>query len=1087
LQTQRTGKRIAKCFFALFVATALAIFPAATAFGADWPMWRCTADRAGAAPGRLPGQLRELWVRELPAPAKAWPNEPRLHFDASYEPVVMGKTLFFGSPNDGSVAALDTETGRLKWRFYTEGPVRFAPVAWKGRLYVASDDGRLYCLDASTAAVKWVFRAVPAGTPDMRHLGNARLVSFWPVRGGPVLADGRLYLASGIWPSMGVFVYALDAETGKVLWKNEKLHFLPNTRVDHNLLGDAGCSPQGYLVVTGDKLLVPNGRAMPAGLQLKTGQLLYYLQGYRNGDCRVTAKGRYAFVGKNGVIDVNTGREVGSRYAQAGKDAPKGLTSRYDLFEGPYFRYKFMDGCDAWSVLPTGAAFGLSKGTVYAYDLRRAAVSTYTVKHRGRDLKPARWDAPLLWKLPAEGPGKGAPSGALIKVGPRLYGHSGKTLFAVDVPRRGGGAKIVWRKKLGDAPGTILAADGKLFVVTATGWIHCFAGSRRGETKKYARELATLPMAKDGWAQRVARILRTTGVSEGYCVVLGLKTGRLVQELLGASRLKIIAVDSDRATVRRLRDTLLGAGLYGERAQVFCAEPLKFALPPFIADLVVSETLSAADVTARVTAGGLFRVLRPYGGVACLAASGDGAAFERWTKESGLRNARLSRDAGFVLLRRVGALPGAAPWTHEAADAARSYYSRDKRLRAPLGVLWYGDGPDHGFSTYHDYDSGVKPQVVGGRLFAVNLPRKKLGAVDVYTGRLLWKVDVGRPCRFASMEDGVYVASRGACKVLDPATGKPLRKFELRLASNEPRRCSVADIRLGDDVIVVNVTDDEAAKHAAILLEGTTLIALDRRSGGQLWTKRANERFNNHALALGGGNVFCVDSMSIRKSNELKRRGKPPANIDSTIIALDPRTGREKWRFVARYPYRKLGYIAPLTLRANDDWLAYSEVCGVLLAGKARTVLALDPRDGKLLWRTNVDGPQPMILWGEKFVHQHGKAYYIRTGKEAGEMSFFRTNVGGLRGCNYGVGGYKFVFVREISAAYVDLESGEKYHLRNIRTGCSASLIAADGVLAVPNFATGCVCNYPLQTAFAMIPMPAVARWARPTLVGGDH
>ena len=44
-----------------------------------------------------------------------------------------------------------------------------------------------------------------------------------------------------------------------------------------------------------------------------------------------------------------------------------------------------------------------------------------------------------------------------------------------------------------------------------------------------------------------------------------------------------------------------------------------------------------------------------------------------------------------------------------------------------------------------------------------------------------------------------------------------------------------------------------------------------------------------------------------------------------------------------------------------------------------------------------------------------------------------------------------------------------------MRSGCSNSLIAADGLLNVPNFAVGCVCNYPLQTSFALVPSAILA------------
>ena len=44
-------------------------------------------------------------------------------------------------------------------------------------------------------------------------LGNDRLISHWPARGGPVVADGVVYFAAGLWPSDGIYVYALDGRT----------------------------------------------------------------------------------------------------------------------------------------------------------------------------------------------------------------------------------------------------------------------------------------------------------------------------------------------------------------------------------------------------------------------------------------------------------------------------------------------------------------------------------------------------------------------------------------------------------------------------------------------------------------------------------------------------------------------------------------------------------------------------------------------------------------------------------------------------------------------------------------------------------
>ena len=153
----------------------------------------------------------------------------------------------------------------------TEGPVRCAPACWKGKIYAGSDDGYLYCLDAASGGVRWKFRGT-AGRPDRRQLGNEHLVSFWPVRGGPVVAGGVVYFGAGLWPIFGVFVHALDSETGKPIWTNDNLNYVGPVRIDHDGFAEIGMSPQGYFAVAADRLLMPNSRALPAGLDLATGK-----------------------------------------------------------------------------------------------------------------------------------------------------------------------------------------------------------------------------------------------------------------------------------------------------------------------------------------------------------------------------------------------------------------------------------------------------------------------------------------------------------------------------------------------------------------------------------------------------------------------------------------------------------------------------------------------------------------------------------------------------------------------------------------------------------------------------------------------
>ena len=87
------------------------------------------------------------------------------------------------------------------WRFYTNAPVRFAPASDGERIFAVSDDGFLYALDAASGRLLW---KIDGGPQQWPIVGNDRLVSTWPARGGAAVADGVVYFTAGIWPSMGI-------------------------------------------------------------------------------------------------------------------------------------------------------------------------------------------------------------------------------------------------------------------------------------------------------------------------------------------------------------------------------------------------------------------------------------------------------------------------------------------------------------------------------------------------------------------------------------------------------------------------------------------------------------------------------------------------------------------------------------------------------------------------------------------------------------------------------------------------------------------------------------------------------------------
>lgn len=1052
----------------------VALLLVSSAYSADWPMWRNDAARSGSSPAELPAQLHLQWRRQLPAPMPAWPNEARLHFDASYEPVVSGSRMFVGSMIDGSVTAFDCATGNELWRFYANGPVRLAPAAFGDRVCFGSDDGWLYCVDAASGVLVWKVFGAPNDREHYQHLGNARLVSFWPVRGGPVFADGVVYFGAGIWPTLGVFIHAVDAESGRVLWTNDNSHAIENVRVDHNYLQESGLSPQGHILVSGELLIVPNGRSMPARLDRRTGQLHYFVQGYRNGDSRVVVSKNIALVGSTGVVSLEDGREIGSRWAAAGKDAPEGWSGpKADLFEGPLFPYKFLPGCDYRSVIDGPVAYGVDDGTVYAYDLHNATTSLQDQQFNGQDIKPARWDAPTLWKLDTPFSGKKLETNALLKSGNRLYGHSGRNFFAIeldsDIDKPGA---IVWTKELTAEPTTMLAANGRLFMVTSDGSIHCFGGGTV-EPTQFAITAPVEAIPSDDATELAKLLLESAGVNEGYAIVAGLQNGRLVAELLAQSQLNVIVIDDDSKIVDRLRRTFGMDERYRTRFQAIVGAPAEVKLPPYLANLIVSEDVEKLQLGSESRLLSLYESLRPYGGTLCLSLDETNSAPVKQVvvPERFVGVATHTTDK-LLIVRRTGPLPGSSVWSHETGDAARSFFSRDELVQAPLAVLWYGDGRDHGFYKRKDYGHGLKPQVAGGRLFALQVATNTLKSVDAYTGRLLWSRQLGGSARYASMPDAVYVADERKCLVLDPANGSVRHTFEVDVHQSLETPVSASDIRVEDETILIAVRFNKENGIEKGRWNSELLVALDRSTGRQLWSRAATLRYNTAAIALSGGRVFCIDSHSPEEIGFMRRRGEDVATLPSTILALDARTGCELWKTVRSDPPAALTSLHFMGLRTQDDWLAYSIDHDLIIGGKANQTFAVNAESGQEVWQIPVRGQQPLILGPETFINQTGHTYDVSTGALVSGEALFQRG-----GCNYAVGGTNLLFLRSNCATYVDIESRREYAIRNLRSGCSNSFVAADGLLNAPCFSVGCVCNYPIQTSFAMFHMPESAEW----------
>jgi outer membrane protein assembly factor BamB len=766
--------------------------------GADWPTWRHDAKRSAASPQELPAELHLQWVRKRPPLKPAWPDQPLMRFDVAYEPVVLGDVLFVGSSHNDSVTAIDTETGMEKWGFYADGPVRFAPLAWKtaGRVlvYFVCDDGNLYCLDGQSGSLVWKYRG---GPPGRRILGNGRLISTWPARGAPVLLDGTVYFAAGIWSIMGVFVHAVDAVTGKAVWRNDDGGFA--YMQGYYYAGFHSIAPQGYLAASDDRLLVPNGRSVPACLSRSTGTIQYFLwprdasASAGHGGFMVCAAKNMYFNGA-GIRDMANGRSLRGRGS------------------GPLLG-QILVATDKVIYVKDG-----SKGHIVAYDI--ANTKTEPVESRiGRNVtRFNKFTVPplKLWET-AES------FETAIRAGSRLYGIGLKRrdarafVAAVDIPGKDARPTISWKAELDETPASVIAANDRLFLSTIEGGLYCFGEKKPDQVlRRSLKELPSLPT--DEWQEKAAGILKATGVTEGYCVALGIGTGRLIEELAAQSKLHVVAIDPDAERVDSARRRLDKRGFYGPRVAVHAGEPSELGLPPYMASLIVVEDVTAAGLDkAQDFAETVFHLLRPYGGVACLRIDrARREALAAWSEHPRRTNAIVEQAGEFTLLKRVGSLSGSGDWTHQYGTAAKTLVSRDRIVKAPLGVLWFGGSSHEKILPRHGH--GPSPQVVGGRLFIEG--KDMIRAQDVYTGRILWEAElpgVGRlfnttnhqpgasslGSNYVSVEDGIYVVHGGKCLRLNPATGRKMSEFTLPREPGSGEAWGWGQVSVWQDLLIV--------------------------------------------------------------------------------------------------------------------------------------------------------------------------------------------------------------------------------------------------------------------------------------------
>ncbi len=1030
------------------------------AFSHDWPMWRYDYNRSASTPEQLAEQLYLQWQVQYSPRNPVWDdplNRNLMHYDRLFEPVVAGNKLFIGFNDQDKVVALDLDSGEELWHFYADGPVRLPLAINKDKIYFTGDDGFIYCLKTDSGELVWKRLLAPS---ENKLLGNKRLISMWPARGGVVIKDDFVYTAASIFPLMGTFIYALDAATGEIVWKNEGTgsNYILQP---HRSPAFADVAPQGAFTISGDKLLVAGGRSVPAAFDLKTGKELYYhlSANQKTGGAFTCANDKVFFNHLRGRFTNMYDSESGNMLIQA--------VGKYPVVDGDEI---YFSGEKIWA---------------------------------GHLNSSKKLDT--LWTKDI------AANNDLIKAGNYIYAADSTGISAIKL-NKGKASKVIWNYASEKNIERLVAANGKLIAVTSDGTLMIFGDKPVDQIADVSVKTKSKETEKEGG------ITQKTGVKEGYCLVLGGEDTDLLKDLVYGSSLNIVVYEKDQQRINSLREYFDKEGVTAGRLS-FQHFGEKFPeLPKYFSSLTIINDLSYVNEGETGRLEKVYESSRPYGGKILVMAEGKKQnQFAQKVEELKFFGATVSIEKDYSVITRSGALKGASPWTHNYGDIANTVKSDDQLVKAPLGILWFGGNSNLDVLPRHGHGPGE--QVIDGRLIIQGM--NSISARDVYTGRVLWKREFenlkndnwliyydetydeenplipkynqvhlpgsnARGTNYIATREFVYLIEGNKCNVIDINTGETMYVF----TTGDDNTKELGYIGVYKDYLILgnNFAEYSGMENDSIKIKNPRftnynftaskeLVVLNRFTGEKMWSKTANHGFIHNSIIAGDDMIFCLDKLPQYLETKLKRRGMDLPE-GSRLLYLDAPTGK---------------VIKEETKDVFGTWLGYSKEHNLLLQATRPSrdmlhgevgirMITYDVRTKNKIWDKAMRYTNPPIIHNDK-IYTEGQGFYLLTGDPLTEKdpvtgedlkwSFKRGY-----GCGIVAASEHLLTFRSASAGFVNLDAFDGTgSLGGWKASCSTNLIPADGVLNSPDYTRTCQCAYQNQTSLALINMPWMTYW----------
>jgi len=1072
---------------------------------------------AGASDRGRPGQrpLHLAWsyrANQPPSPAfkgglaagrRSERVEP-IRYDYVFQPVVGHGRVFFGSSTEEAVYGLDAQTGEQLWVFHTNGPVRIAPTLWQDRIYFGSDDGYVYCLDQASGSLAWKYRAAPS---DRRAIGNGRVISAWPVRTSIAMADGVAYFGAGLFPTLGTYLHAVDMSSGEPVWCRQ----IPY-------------SPHGQILIDGDNLLVATGRTCPAEFRRSDGAPLVEKPNARRaqGSSYVGRAGDMIFWGpcESGLLHIRVSPEPIPDLLRGSADAV--ITGQ-------------ITGLKGWSMVA-------DEQLVY---LLRDEEALAIEKERFRTLALDYCRPSPLYKkaVPRKGQPWGvAAAGLLLKEHQPFFEQlkqeaawssenknelkslllADGTLFAggkdAVVAFDAGTSNVTWSHPVGGEALGLAVADGSLFVGTDEGRIYCFGQHPVENPKKHVPTSGSPYVDDPILAEAATTALRRADIHKGFCLVLGVGTGQLADEIARRSEFFVVALSQDSECVAEARNRLTKAGLYGKHVVVHHVPDDDLLYPDYFANLIVSEEFL---LTGRLPCKPktALRMLQPDGGTIMLLSPEAPMTYIGWPSESISDWKSITGESGITWhVAQRKALPGAGEWTHMYANPAATVSSGDRLVGPDVALQWFG--PPGAEDVVERHAVAMPPLHKDGKLFVAGL-YETVRAIDAYNGTNLWKVKVPESTRmmlshnagFMAAGAGVlFVVADHACWMLDAKTGEVVHKFagidpqsdwgyvgaigDYLLGSNQktPADEYSSGRRRGGDKFLVSARDLKSRPAVS-----ENLFAYDHGTRKLAWKYENEGVILNPTICIGGDRVYFAESRNPAVVADPTGTASLPDFFakDARLVVLDVHSGSELWSKP----------LDPLSENPDDEhehmmFLSYAD--GMLLSTRTGhidqklgyRIEAVDAATGETKWDRalpskhcvyapltygkNGQQSHPSIVDGRIYLLSHLTNALItldlHTGRIEQDPELFDFWIHS-KTCAVPTASATGLYFRRNSCYMYDIPSSRAIDLTGVtRPSCWMSIIPAGGLVLMPEASAGCTCGFAMQTSLALAPRPRDGR-----------